>query len=134
MDRSARMIESNLRKAMHFFGLATGTGEIRFAEGLELVYSGLDYGVFNIALLTQPVPSERDLSNLVAEAGRSYRDRKSRWSFWVCEDLLEPGARRHSREIFTEAGMRSISHAPGMVATALAPPSRPLPEIECRPV
>src|SRR5450631_1475681 len=133
MNRSARMVESNLRKAMHFFGLATGTGAIQLAEGLELVYSGLDYGVFNIALLTQPVPAERDLSNLVAAAGRSYRDRNSRWSFWVCEDLLDPGARRHSREILNAAGMRAISHAPGMVATAIAPPSRLLPEIECRP-
>jgi ribosomal protein S18 acetylase RimI-like enzyme len=134
MDLGFRSVESNLRKAMHFFGMANGAGEVQRSDGLDLIYSGLDYGVFNIALLAQPVPSERDLSNLVAAAGRWYRDRKSRWSFWICEDLLDPSARRHSREIFAEAGLRPISHAPGMVAPALAPPTRPLPRIECRAV
>jgi ribosomal protein S18 acetylase RimI-like enzyme len=129
-----RMVEDNLRVAMRFFGRATGTGEVCVADGLELVYSGLDYGVFNMALLAGPVSSERDLAASLAAAGRFYRERKSRWSFWLCEDLLDPTARRHSREIFTEAGMRAISHAPGMLAPALLAPSRTLPEIECRAV
>ncbi len=129
-----RMVENNLRVAMRFFGRATGTGEVCVADGLELVYSGLDYGVFNMALLARPVSSERDLAASLAAAGRFYRERKSRWSFWLCEDLLDPTARRHSREIFTEAGMRAISHAPGMLAPALPAPSRPLPEIECHAV
>ena len=36
--------------------------------------------------------------------------------------------------VFAEAGMRPISQAPGMISNALPPPSRVLPEIECRPV
>jgi ribosomal protein S18 acetylase RimI-like enzyme len=129
-----RMVEDNLRVAMRFFGEATGSGEVRVTDGIEIVYSGLDYGVFNMALLARPVSSERDLASILATAGRYYRERKSRWSFWLCEDLLDPAARRHSREIFTEAGMRAISRAPGMLAPALSPPSRLLPEIECRAV
>jgi ribosomal protein S18 acetylase RimI-like enzyme len=128
------MVEDNLRQAMRFFGEATGSGEVRIDDGLEIVYSGLDYGVFNMALLARPVSSERDLASILVAAGRFYRERKSRWSFWLCEDLLDPTARRHSREIFAEAGMRAISHAPGMLAPALSAPARPLPEIECRAV
>jgi ribosomal protein S18 acetylase RimI-like enzyme len=134
MSGGFRMVEDNLRVAMGFFGQATGAGEIRTADGVEMVYSGLDYGVFNIALLSGPVSSERGLTTILATAARFYHERKSRWSFWVCEDLLDSAARRHSREIFSNAGMRAISHAPGMLAPALAPRSRPLPQIECRAV
>jgi ribosomal protein S18 acetylase RimI-like enzyme len=129
-----RIVEDNLRVAMRFFGEATGTGEVRIEDGVEIVYSGLDYGVFNMALLAREVSSERDLASLLATAGRFYHQRKARWSFWLCEDLLDSSARRHCREIFADAGMRPISHAPGMLASALASPSRPLPELECRAV
>jgi ribosomal protein S18 acetylase RimI-like enzyme len=134
MRNGFRMVDDNLRVAMRFFGGATGTGEVRIADGVEVMYSGLDYGVFNMALLAGPVSSERDLASILVTAGRFYRERKSRWSFWLCEDLLDSAARRHSREIFTEAGMRAISHAPGMLAPALHAPSRPLPQIDCRAV
>ncbi len=134
MRGGVQMVEDNLRVAMRFFGEASGAGEVRASAGVQMVYSGLDYGVFNIALLEQPVSSERELAAAIADCGRFYRERKVRWSFWMCEDLMEPPARRHSREIFTEAGLRIISHAPGMVALGLTAPSRPLPAIECRAV
>jgi ribosomal protein S18 acetylase RimI-like enzyme len=134
MRGGVQMVEDNLRAAMRFFGEASGTGEVHGSGAVQMVYSGLDYGVFNIALLERPVASERDLAAILADCGRFYRERNVRWSFWMCEDLLEPPARRHNREVFGEAGMRVISHAPGMVALKLAAPSRPLPEIECRAV
>ncbi len=134
MRGGVQMVEQNLRVAMRFFGEASGSGEVRSSDGVQMVYSGLDYGVFNIALLEQSVPTERDLAGALARCGRFYRERKVRWSFWLCEDLLQPPARRRSREVFAEAGMRVISHAPGMVTLGLAAPSRSLPEIECRPV
>jgi GNAT superfamily N-acetyltransferase len=132
MRGGVHIVEDNLRVAMRFFGEATSAGEVHVTDGLEIVYSGLDYGVFNMALLARPVTSERDLVALLSTAGRFYHERKSRWSFWLCEDLLDPSARRHSREIFADAGMRVISHAPGMLASTLTAPSRRLPEIECR--
>jgi ribosomal protein S18 acetylase RimI-like enzyme len=134
MRGGVQMIEDNLRVAMRFFGEAASTGEVHVSGGAQMVYSGLDYGVFNIALLEQTIATERGLAAVLADCGRFYRERKVRWSFWMCEDLLEPPARRHNREVFAEAGMRVISHAPGMVALSLAAPTRPLPEIECRAV
>lgn len=134
MRGGVQMLEDNLRVAMRFFGEASGAGEVHASDGVQMVYSGLDYGVFNIAVLERPIATDRDLAVVLARCAAFYRERKVRWSFWMCEDLLDPPARRHCREVFAEAGMRVISHAPGMVALKLSAPSRPLPEIECRPV
>ena len=50
------VIDENLRTAMRFFGYATGTGEIAPLPGSIAMYSGLEYGVFNIAMLAGRVP------------------------------------------------------------------------------
>ena len=47
-----QIVDANLRAAMRFFGGATGRGEIASLPGGVAMYSGLDYGVFNIAMLT----------------------------------------------------------------------------------
>jgi GNAT superfamily N-acetyltransferase len=127
-------LDRNLRVAMRFFGRATGLGAIHPLARAECVYSGLDYGVFNIAFLTQAIGSQRDLAAVLDECREFYGKRRVRWSFWLCEDLLHPASRRAGRDLFARVGMRQISQAPGMAAEALAPPSHDLPEIECRPV
>ncbi|HLH44327.1 MAG TPA: GNAT family N-acetyltransferase [Bryobacteraceae bacterium] len=129
-----RKLDRNLRVAMRFFGQATGTGDIRPLERAECVYSGLDYGVFNIAFLTQAVESSRELAAILDQCRGYYLQRRVRWSFWLCEELLPPAPRRASRDLFASIGMRPISQAPAMVAAELMPPVRPLPEIDCRPV
>ena len=134
MRGGIQLVDENLRVAMRFFGEASGSGEVRVSDGVQMVYSGLDYGVFNIALLTRQAASERDLTATLATCNKFYRERRARWSLWMCEDLLEPLARRREREVFIESGMRVISHAPGMAATALTPPSRDLPALEIRAV
>jgi GNAT superfamily N-acetyltransferase len=127
-------LDRNLRSAMRFFGRATGRGEIQTLDRAECVYSGLDYGVFNIAFLTQALASNRELAAILDECRNYYLRRRVRWSFWLCEDLLPPASRRASRDLFTAIAMRPISQAPAMVAGDLAPPLRSLPEIDCRPV
>jgi GNAT superfamily N-acetyltransferase len=132
--REFKLVDENLRGAMRFFGQATGTGEIGAFDGVQLVYSGLDYGVFNIGFLDRRVAPDRDLASILADCSRYYRQRNVRWSFWTCDDLLDPATRRSSREIFAAAGLRPISHAPGMKASSMPPPTRSLPAIECRAV
>ena len=129
-----QLVDDNLRAAMRFFGQATGAGEVTALDGVQLVYSGLDYGVFNIGFLNRRVTPERDLASILGDCGRFYRKRHVRWSFWTCDDLMDPATRRLSREVFDQAGLRPISRAPGMTAVAFAPPIRPLPAIECRAV
>jgi len=128
-------VEENLRCAMRFFGQATGSGDIQNLAGSIAIFSGLDYGVFNIALLTQPVTGKDGALEIrLRDIARYFQKRTQRWSVWLCQDLLDAQARRREKQIFADGGMRAISHPPGMVATALAPPARELPALECRPV
>ena len=128
-----QIVEQNLRAAMRFFGEASGSGEIRALDGSVAMFSGLDYGVFNIALLTAPA-ADGQLDARLREISRYFRERTLRWSFWLCEDMVDAELLRESRQTFLTFGMRSISHPPGMLAAALNPPVRPLPAMEMRPV
>jgi ribosomal protein S18 acetylase RimI-like enzyme len=130
----AAIIETNLRTAMRFFGMATPKAEIRELETTVAMYCGLDYGVFNIALLTEPVRTEAQLAAAIEQTGSYFRELGVRWSFWLCEDLLDARTRRRARTTFASFGQRPILHPPGMMAATLEPPARKLPAVECRPV
>jgi ribosomal protein S18 acetylase RimI-like enzyme len=128
-------VEENLRAAMRFFGEATGTGEVRALDRTVAMYSGLEYGVFNISLLTRAATiADGGLDAALTEAAKYFKQHTKRWSFWLCEDLLDPATRRKARQICNDFGLRPISYPPGMIAPHLLPPVRPLPKIECRPV
>lgn len=128
-------VEENLRTAMRFFGEATGRGEVRALDRIVAMYSGLEYGVFNISLLSRPaISSDGGLDAALSEAALYFKQRTRRWSFWLCEDLLDPSTRRKARQICNDFGLRPISYPPGMIAPQLLPPVRPVPEIDCRPV
>lgn len=127
------IIEENLRAAMRFFGEASGSGEVCAVDGAVAMFSGLDYGVFNIALLTRPA-ADGELETRLKALAHYFRERTLRWSFWLCDDMLDTAARKRERQTFSTFGMRAISQPPGMLAPTLLPPVRPLPEIECRPV
>jgi GNAT superfamily N-acetyltransferase len=130
-----QIVDANLRAAMRFFGDATGTGEIRTLDGALAVYSGLDYGVFNIALLEgHPPEGIEGFTERLAQCARYFAPRTMRWSFWLCEDSLDAPTRRKARALLMDRDLRPISQAPGMLAEALAPPVRLLPKIECLPV
>jgi GNAT superfamily N-acetyltransferase len=133
--RDFQIVDANLRAAMRFFGDATGSGESRPLEGALAIYSGLDYGVFNIAMLEGTPPDGIDgFTTRLAHCARYFAPRTMRWSFWLCEDSLDSSTRRRARSLLMDRDLRPISQAPGMLAEALAPPLRPLPKIECVPV
>jgi GNAT superfamily N-acetyltransferase len=130
-----QIVDANLRAAMRFFGDATGSGESQSLDGAFAIYSGLDYGVFNIALLEGDPPNGIDgFTERLARCARYFAPRTMRWSFWLCEDSLDFSTRRRARSLLQERDLRPISQAPGMLAEALKPPVRPLPKIECVPV
>jgi GNAT superfamily N-acetyltransferase len=132
--RTIGIVEENLRTAMRFFGEATGNGEVRDLDGVVVMNCGRDYGVFNIALLTTPVADEASLADRIETAAKYFRAHKFRWSFWLCEDLIDPAPRRRVRQHFARVAMRPISNSPGMISERIAGPARPLPAIECVPV
>lgn len=126
-------IDENLRCAMQFFGNASGAGAVEMLDGSMAIFSGLDYGVFNIGLMTRRV-ADGELEKRLLELGRFFSKRTLRWSVWLCEDMLDGPVRRREKGIFLNYGMRPISHPPGMLAPHLLPPVHRLPEIEMRAV
>jgi len=134
----AQIVEANLRTAMQFFGNATGKGGIQHLDGAVGIYSGLDYGVFNIGMLERGMLEREgvtpDLEHCVADCERYFKPRTARWSFWLCEDALDRRERRQANAIFQARDMRMISNPPGLYAESLRRPARALPEIECREV
>jgi GNAT superfamily N-acetyltransferase len=128
-------VEENLRTAMRFFGYATGTGEIASLPGALAMYSGLDYGVFNIAMMEGRVShAGLTLEQRLVEIAHYYKQRTQRWSLWLCEDLLDQAVRRRARQTLSDFGLHAISHPPGMIAPALSPPVGTLPAIDLQPV
>jgi GNAT superfamily N-acetyltransferase len=128
-------VDANLRSAMRFFGYATGTGEIASLPGAVAMYSGLDYGVFNIAMLDGRVgPTGLTLEQRLVEMGHFFKHRTPRWSLWLCEDLLDQSLRRRARQTMGDFGLRAISHPPGMIAPLLLPEVGKLPAIELQSV
>ncbi len=119
---------------MRFFGQASGRGDIQERDGVLLIDSGVDYAVFNMVLLTNPVETRAEFEHRIAAAAEYFRWRGARWSFWLCEDLLAGPARRKFDDIFESRKLRRLTEAPGMIADRLAAPARHLPAIECRRV
>lgn len=133
----AAAIDENLRMAMRFFGEATGTGSIVRLPGVLALYSGLDYGVFNIAMLEghEELPLRAaDFEQSLRKTADFFSGYSKRWSLWLWEDLLEPAEMREARRLMSQRNLRNISSPPGMICRTLEPPRRELPAIELRHV
>lgn len=128
------LVEENLRTALQFFGHASGTGAIEERDGMKLIDSGVNYPVFNIAMMTGPVAGPQEFEQRIAAAGRWFAARNTGWSLWLCEDHLPRAVRSRLSSILYAHRLRALTEAPGMIAASLAPPQRALPEIEWRPV
>ena len=134
-DRSEfEPVEANLRETLKFFSLANDNGEVVETDHLLLISSGINYGVFNTALLKTRVDSEDRLQSLISEAHDYFGSRRERWSFWGCHDLLGPAVLRRLRRVMESRRMRLLSEPPGMSAGYLQPPRRTLPGLDVRPV
>jgi GNAT superfamily N-acetyltransferase len=132
VEDPCRIVEENLRTALQFFGRASGRGSILAREGLLLIDSGVDYAVFNIAMITEPVTTAARLELQVGLAAEWYAARHTRWSLWTCDDYLKNGLLRNADQLMARHRLRPLTKAPGMIAERLAPPTRFLPPMECR--
>ncbi len=128
-----QLVDANLRAAMRFFGEATGAGEVRELGGTVAIFSGLNYGVFNIGMLDSPLANDA-LEDRLSQCARYFERHSVRWSFWLCEELLPHQQLRQARWAFSALGLRQISNAPGMLAAGLTEPVRELPALDCVPV
>ncbi len=136
MTAEAALLSDNLREAMRFFGLARPEGEVRQLDELTLISSGLDYGVFNAAVLCTDVGGH-SLNGFAGELRRAadfFGERRLPWSLWLCEDRVERRVRTRMQDAIAGMNLRHLTSAPGMYAERLAPPSRLLPPLRVRPV
>jgi ribosomal protein S18 acetylase RimI-like enzyme len=129
---NAFQVDANLREAMRCYSQATAAGEVREYPGIVVTSSGLDYSVFNSAMLTSPVENELDLDRRLAMAGVHYAARGVGWSCWVCEDQLTLVLKRCD-VWFAKYGLHLLTTAPGMIADPILPVGRRT-EVECRRV
>ncbi len=128
-----QIIDANLRAAMQFFSLSSEAGETRSFPGVSVVSSGVNFSVFNAALLSAPVPGAHgDLDRRIAVGTVYFAARGLRWSFWLCEHQLDRWTRARLKGIFANRGLHPLVDPPGMVAESLRPASRPLPALEYR--
>ncbi|HTP88984.1 MAG TPA: GNAT family N-acetyltransferase [Bryobacteraceae bacterium] len=135
MTPEASALSENLREAMRFFGAARPDGMVRRLAAVTLVSSGIDYSVFNAAVLGSPVRGRMDgLGMEMKEAEEFYARRGLPWSFWACEDLIEENLRVRLRDALEAMNLRHLTTAPGLFLERLRPPTRKLPEIVLKPV
>ena len=135
MSPEAQAVERNLRAAMRCYAFATPQGETRELPGLTLASSGIDFAVFNSAMLTAPVGVEAgELDRRIQLARVHFDARGLGWSFWLCTDYLDGMMRKACRQTFGMHGMVNVAEPPGLYLRTLRPPGSKLPALEFRPV
>ncbi|HXN45384.1 MAG TPA: hypothetical protein VN893_02010 [Bryobacteraceae bacterium] len=127
-------IEDNLHATLAAFASAKPSGEMRALAGVSVASSGVQYSMFNSAVLTAPVASPRELRQRIETAAGFFETRGLAWSFWVCQGWLESGVRGVVADIFYRCGLHEVAELPGMEAQRLEPAARPLPSLEFRRV
>ncbi len=125
-----QIVHDNLCLALQFFGRASGRGTVEERAGLLLIDSGVDYAVFNIAVLAEPIENLAQLELRIGLASEWYAKRRTRWSLWLCDDLIAPAVKPHLSGLSSRYRLHALTHAPGMVAETLTPLSRYLPPME----
>jgi ribosomal protein S18 acetylase RimI-like enzyme len=128
-------VADNLLEALRFFGQARADAEIHDLPGLSLIFCGLNYAAFNAALQARPISGDaQELSRLINVSAEQFDARSLRWTYWICQDFLNPLLRREAPRVFKRHGLRHLTEAPGMYTDRLAPASRTLPVVDVRPV
>lgn len=130
-----RAITDNLTEAMRFFGRARHDAEIHEMPGVAVIYCGLDYAAFNAAVLSWPITdSDAELEQRIHVPAAHFENRKLRWSYWYCDDYIGKPLAGRAKSLLEQHRMSELTEAPGMIAERLAPPARPLPPVEVKPV
>jgi GNAT superfamily N-acetyltransferase len=130
-----RAVTDNLTEAMRFFGRARQDAEIHEMPGVTVIYCGLDYAAFNAAVLSAPISGDAaDLEQRIHAPAAHFEKRNIRWSYWYCDDYIGKPLMRRVKSLLERHRMSELTEAPGMLAQRLAPPTRPLPPLEVKPV
>jgi ribosomal protein S18 acetylase RimI-like enzyme len=129
-------VSGNLCHAMSCYSRSSYAGELtELSNSFLLVCSGVDYAVFNAALILRPFrDGMRQWNALLHQASRHFALRHLSWSFWLYNDLLPADDLPAARAALQRLGLRLIADHQGMFAPAIVPPSRELPSLKYRRV
>ena len=127
-DQSA--IARNLRFDMGAYARSTEKGAALDLGAAGAFSSGVDYGVFNALVLSDPVSSAR-LTSLLDDGAAFYRARGVAWSCWLDETMVDSAGGPEAARHLESHGLRWIAEHEGMVADPLGPRRRAgLPAVE----
>lgn len=128
-------VDSNLRRTMCLLASQQDRGEVYETEGLTIASAGVQFAMFNAALISAPVAvTARNLGRRIQDAALYFERHGLEWSCWVCDHWLDEGLRFDAGRIFARHGLRRASAYPGMVAEEILPALRPLPALEIKQV
>jgi GNAT superfamily N-acetyltransferase len=129
----AELVDENLRACFRALASERDASLVRIVSGIELISLGVRFQMFNGAFLSGPVLSEGELERRAISADLHFGKAGLKWSFWLCDSFLQPGAVRRAGEAFARHDLRCATEMPGMIALALPPAGHPLPDCEPRP-
>jgi ribosomal protein S18 acetylase RimI-like enzyme len=127
-------LEENLRATLCMFARARNGGEIRNLPGLMLASSGVQFAMFNSALLTAPVADAAELEDRIARSAAFFSAQTLPWCFWICEDWLIARVRREARHLLWKNGLHLVVELPGMAAEQVLPDANQSVPLEFRRV
>ena len=127
-QKEARESHELFRAASSLYARCTGNGEVVETEGLCIANSRSAWFIMNAATLGKPVSSPAELAARANEAMAYFANEQHPWFFIGSKEWLGEG----SSETLSRLGLTESFSVTGMVAEQLAPPSRPLPEVETR--
>jgi GNAT superfamily N-acetyltransferase len=130
----AQAVQENLIEFFRHFARTRSTGRTAEVDGISVASSGIAFHMFNAAFLSTPVHSGQELERRIGLAADLLGAYDFRWAFWASEDKMDSAAAASATRVFRRHGLVPSLRHPGMVCCRLAPPARPAPELEIRPV
>ena len=129
-----RTVESNLRASFRILAGGRPHGDVREIGGISIASAGVAFQMFNAAFLAAPVASDLEMDRRLFMATTHFDQRGLDWAFWNCEGWLDSAVRRRVRKLFERHSLHLSADLPGMIADAVLPPVRRLPDLTVRRV
>jgi GNAT superfamily N-acetyltransferase len=125
---------TEFHRACRFYTRARERGELLESSGVFIACCGVEWQMFNAAFLSRPITDESEMGKRIATASAYFAERGLDWAFVICEDWLAGRLRPRAQALFSDYHLEPVWAVTGMLAERLAPPVRPLPELEFRRV
>ena len=137
MHGSPSEIEESIQQVIGFsklLAISAGSGSVVEMPGLIAPFGNVAIPLLNVVHATSRVRDLADLGRRAAAAVAYATPTGLPWLFGLCDAWLPESGADEIAGVLAEHGLHPAMKLTGMVADALLPPVRPLPEIELRQV